>query len=51
MIDEEIKEIIDKCYKETKEMLIEKRELLDKMADALLKKEVLDKEEIKNLLS
>ncbi|MBP8960226.1 MAG: ATP-dependent zinc metalloprotease FtsH [Bacteroidales bacterium] len=51
MIDEEIKEIIDKCYRETKQMLTEKRELLNKMADALLKKEVLDKEEIQNILS
>ncbi|HOU96846.1 MAG TPA: ATP-dependent zinc metalloprotease FtsH [Bacteroidales bacterium] len=51
MIDEEIKEIIDKCYRETKEMLTEKKELLNKMADALLKKEVLDKEEIQNILS
>jgi len=51
LIDEEVKEIIDRCYRETKEMLIEKRELLDKMANVLLEKEVLDKEEIEAILS
>ncbi|HPB01028.1 MAG TPA: ATP-dependent zinc metalloprotease FtsH [Candidatus Marinimicrobia bacterium] len=51
LIDEEVKEIIDKCYRETKEMLIEKRELLDKMANTLLEKEVLEKEEIEAILS
>jgi cell division protease FtsH len=50
LIDEEISEIINKCYEETKAFLIQKRDLLDKMAQELLKKEVLDRNEIKSIL-
>ncbi|HXG37852.1 MAG TPA: ATP-dependent zinc metalloprotease FtsH [Bacteroidota bacterium] len=50
MIDEEVAEIITQCYAESKELLIEKRELLDRMANLLLEKEVLDQKEIQELL-
>jgi len=50
MIDEEIKELIGNCYEEVKQLLTEKKSLLDKMAEVLLQKEVIDKEEIKQIL-
>ena len=50
MIDEEITEIINSCYKEAKEVLCEKRELLDKMATILLEKEVINYDEIREIL-
>ncbi|GIV57736.1 MAG: ATP-dependent zinc metalloprotease FtsH [Rhodothermaceae bacterium] len=50
LIDEEVLRIIRTCYEETKALLQEKRDLLDKMAAALLEKEVLDADEIRALL-
>ncbi|MFW5755633.1 MAG: ATP-dependent zinc metalloprotease FtsH [Tangfeifania sp.] len=50
LIDEEINEIINRCYQETKDFLQEKRDLLEKMATELLEKEVLDRNEIKVIL-
>jgi cell division protease FtsH len=50
IVDEEVLEIIDRCYKTVKALLIEKRELLEKLADALLKKETLSRKEIKEIL-
>jgi len=50
MIDEEVLKIISTCYEEAKELLQEKKELLDRMAGALLEKEVLDFNEIRAML-
>ena len=50
IIDQEVLSIIQTCYEETKAMLKEKRELLDKMSEALLEKEVLNYHEIRELL-
>ncbi len=50
LIDEEISEIINRCYDETKSFLLQRKDLLDKMAQELLKKEVLDKNEIQSIL-
>lgn len=50
LIDEEINEIINRCYQETKDFLLEKRDLLEKLANELLEKEVLDRNEIKVIL-
>lgn len=50
LIDEEISEIINRCYQETKDFLQVKRDLLEKMANELLEKEVLDRNEIKAIL-
>ena len=50
MIDEEVMEIIRNCYEETKKLLIEKKDLLEKMATTLLEKEVLNYNEIKEIL-
>ena len=50
MIDEEIMEIVHTGYAEAKQLLKEKRDKLDKMARALLEKEVLDDKEIAAIL-
>ena len=50
LVDEEISEIINSCYNETKELLLDKKDLLEKMANELLENEVLDRNEIKALL-
>lgn len=50
MIDEEIMEIINNSYKEAKLILSEKRDKLDIMAQSLLEKEVLGKEDIISIL-
>lgn len=49
-IDEEVRSIIKKCYDRTKEVLVENRDKLDKLADALLEKETMYAEEIYELL-
>lgn len=41
IIDEEVRKMIREAYAKTKEMLLEKRELLDKLAGELLKREVI----------
>lgn len=50
VIDEEVAKIIRQCYSEAKELLLEKRTQLEKLAGALLEKEVLNYNEIKQLL-
>ena len=50
-IDKEVKTIIDTCYEKAKNILIERRELMDKIANTLLEKEVLDAEEFDKLMS
>jgi ATP-dependent Zn protease/DNA-binding transcriptional regulator YiaG len=49
-IDKEIKAIVDQCYHRAKDLLEKNREKLDKLAQTLLEKEVLDGEEVKKLL-
>jgi len=49
-IDEEIKKIITKAYKKAVTIVKEKRQLLDKVAEALLKKESLDQEEFEKIV-
>jgi cell division protease FtsH len=50
MIDQEMTSIIDTCYKEAMKLLTEKKDYLEKMADILLKKEVIEYNEIKKIL-
>jgi len=49
-IDEEIKKIINEAYKKAVNIIKEKRGLLDKVAEALLKKESLDQEEFEKIV-
>jgi len=50
IIDEEVKEIVNKCYDDAKDILKEKKEQLEKMAKILLEKEVIDHKEIEEIL-
>ena len=51
IIDKESFQIIDDCYKSTKKLLLEKKQILERLANALLEKEVLNKDEIKQLIN
>jgi cell division protease FtsH len=49
-IDAEVRGIIGRAYERAKRLLVENRKILDKMADVLLEKEVLDAAEIDVIL-
>lgn len=49
-IDTEMQELIRKCYNEAKQMLIDRRDQLNLLAETLLERETLDEEQIKQLL-
>ena len=49
-IDEEVRSIIDTLYQSTLERLAERRDLLERLAERLLEKEVLDAEEIGEII-
>ena len=50
MIDEEIRKLVAKAYLEAKTILIKNRSSLDKVAELLLKKEVIYKEDLETIL-
>ena len=49
-IDEEIRNILVSCYDDAKNILIEKRDILENMSQALIVKEVLNSDEINRLM-
>jgi cell division protease FtsH len=51
MIDQEVRDIIDECYQTAKRLLEENRDKLDKMAEALLLYETIDKEQIDDIMT
>ncbi|WNJ19423.1 ATP-dependent zinc metalloprotease FtsH [Pontibacter sp. G13] len=50
IIDEEVKEIIDKAYERTKNLLHEHNDALEAIAQELLRKEVIFKEDVERLI-
>jgi len=50
LIDEEVRSLIDKCYKRTKDLLIEKKAEVEKLAEALLEREVLFQADVAALI-
>ncbi|MFA8301310.1 MAG: ATP-dependent zinc metalloprotease FtsH [Hyphomicrobiales bacterium] len=50
IIDQEILDIINSCYQATKSLLMEKKKLLEDMANELLEKEVLDEKDVIRIL-
>ncbi len=50
IIDEEVRLLVDAAYKQTKQVLLSNRSLLDKLAQMLVEKETVDAEELQNLL-
>ncbi len=49
-IDSEVKRIVDSAYERTKKLLISKREQLEKIANKLLEKEILFKNDLEKLI-
>ncbi len=50
-IDSEVKEIIDSCYAQANQILHDNRDILDAMADALMKYETIDAGQLDQLLA
>ncbi|MBW7569805.1 MAG: ATP-dependent zinc metalloprotease FtsH [Succinivibrio sp.] len=51
IIDEEVTEIINSCYKKAKELLESNKDILENMKDALLKYETIDADQIDDLMN
>lgn len=49
-IDEEVRNIIDECYEKAKQILIDNRDKLDMMAEALMKYETIDRYQIDDIM-
>ncbi|UDL07250.1 ATP-dependent zinc metalloprotease FtsH [Marinobacter sp. CA1] len=49
-IDEEVRNIIDECYEKARQLLIDNRDKLDLMADALMKYETIDRHQIDDIM-
>ena len=49
-IDRETRKIIDSCYNRTKKLLLENRSKLDRLAQRLLEREVVDERELKEIM-
>jgi len=49
-IDQEIKSIIDKLFQATKVLLDDKKEILDRLTERLLEKEIIENEELKQVI-
>jgi len=50
VIDDEVKKIIEKCYNRAKEIIRKYKNLLDRLAEILLEKEVIDGEFLREML-
>ena len=51
LIDQEVRSIIDECYGAAKRLLQENRDKLDAMAEALMKYETIDAEQIEDIMN
>lgn len=49
-IDEEMKDIVESCHARTRQILTERRDKLEALAQLLLEKETIDEEEIRNVM-
>lgn len=49
-IDEEMKDIVESCHKRTRDILTERRDRLDGLAQLLLEKETVDEDEIRHVM-
>ncbi len=49
-IDEEVRNIIDGCYEKARQILVDNRDKLDMMADALMKYETIDRHQIDDIM-
>ena len=51
VIDEEVKTIIDSCYEKARNILVDNRDKLDAMVDALLEYETIDRPQIDDIMA
>lgn len=51
LIDSEVRSIIDHCYATAKQILTENRDKLDAMAEALMKYETIDADQIDDIMN
>ena len=49
-VDEEVRSLVDEAYKRTEQILLEKREGFEKVAQLLLEKEVINQEQVREIL-
>ncbi len=49
MVDDEVKRLVDEAYARAKGIIAENRELLDRIADALLERETIDRDDLDRL--
>jgi cell division protease FtsH len=49
-VDSEIKNIVDSCYKDAISIIKKRRKTLDKVGEALLKKETLDRDDFEKIV-
>jgi len=49
-IDAEVRRIVEECYSRAKEIISERRETLDKLVEALLEKETLNRDEVEAII-
>jgi len=50
-IDDEVKKLVDQAYQRAKQVLVENRTILDKLADMLIEKETVDADELQDILN
>ncbi|NES80625.1 MAG: ATP-dependent metallopeptidase FtsH/Yme1/Tma family protein [Moorea sp. SIO2B7] len=50
-IDEEVRNLVDQAYRRAKEVLVNNRSILDKLAEMLVEKETVDSEELQDVLA
>ena len=50
-IDEEVRNLVDQAYRRAKEVLVNNRSILDKLAEMLVEKETVDAEELQEVLA
>ncbi|MEM1278748.1 MAG: ATP-dependent zinc metalloprotease FtsH3 [Cyanobacteria bacterium P01_D01_bin.6] len=51
IIDSEVRQLVDQAYERAKQVLVENRAILDKLADMLVEKETVDSEELQEVLT
>jgi cell division protease FtsH len=50
-IDDEVRNLVDQAYRRCKQVLVENRHVLDKVAQMLIEKETVDAEELQEILA
>lgn len=50
-IDEEVRQLVDQAYQRAKDVLVNNRSILDKLAELLVEKETVDSDELQEILS